>query len=141
MELSADVFAVHLVALEGPDTDDHRELRARWAAHVETPARAAGIAPPRLLVIRAEYRRMLEPLLELIRTMLDRYPDRWIAVVLPELIKTTWWQNLLHTHRARRLRGKLLHSGGSRVVVIDVPWYREEPNLDALIAEPAIHGG
>jgi hypothetical protein len=83
---------------------------------------------------------MLEPLLELIRSMLAEHPDRSIAVVLPELVKTRWWQHLLHAHRARRLRTHLLRCGGSRLVVIDVPWYLDEPDVDAVIADPAVAG-
>ena len=137
LQMSPDVFAVHVVALEGADDDDTQALRAKWAKDVEAPARAAGMAPPRLLLLRAEYRRMHEPLFKLIRELEIDFPNRAIAIVLPELIKTTWWQYLLHTHRARRLRGRLLRFGGSRIVLINIPWYYEEPDLDAAISEEA----
>jgi amino acid transporter len=137
LQLSRDVFAVHVMALEGTESDEARALQARWATHVEAPARAAGLPPPRLLLLRAEYRRMHEPLFELIRELERQFPGRTIAILLPELIKTSWWQYLLHTHRARRLRARLLRFGGSRLVLINIPWYLEEPDLDAAIAEDA----
>lgn len=137
LQISRDVLAVHVVALKGADADDAPTLRARWERDVEAPARAAGLPPPRLLIVRAEYRRMHEPLLELLRELEGEFPGRTIAILLPELVKTTWWQYLLHTHRARRLRAHLLRSGGSRLVVIDIPWYLEEPDLDAIISEEA----
>lgn len=56
-------------------------------------------------------------------------------MVIPSLVKQSWWQHLLHTHRAHRLRSRLLRFGGSRLVVIDLPWYLEEPDLDAALAE------
>jgi hypothetical protein len=55
-------------------------------------------------------------------------------VLLPEVIKTTWWQFLLHTHRARRLHAKLLRFGGSNVVVISMPRYFEEPDKEQGVA-------
>jgi amino acid transporter len=137
LQLSRDVFAVHVMAVEGADGDDAQALQAKWATAVEAPARAARLPPPRLLLLRAEYRRMHEPLFELIRELETRFPDRTIAILLPELIKTAWWQYLLHTHRARRLRARLLRFGGSRIVVINIPWYLEEPDLDAVLSEEA----
>jgi hypothetical protein len=44
-----------------------------------------------------------------------------IAVILPLLLKSHWWQHLLHNRRARRLRAALLAAGESRLVV-EVPW-------------------
>ncbi len=42
MELSSDVAAVRLAALEGPDVEgEERKLREQWAKDVEEPARAA----------------------------------------------------------------------------------------------------
>ena len=50
MELSSDVTAVRLAALEGPDVkEEERELREQWAKDVEEPARAAHYPnPPQL---------------------------------------------------------------------------------------------
>lgn len=135
LQLSPDVYAVHVVALEGPESDDDESLRAKWAADVEAPAKAAGLKAPRLLVLRAEYRRMHEPLFVLLRELEGDFPDRTFAILLPELIKTTWWQYFLHTHRARRLRSRLLRSGGSRIVLINIPWYLDEPDLGEVISE------
>jgi hypothetical protein len=57
-------------------------------------------------------------------------PNRLIAVLIPQVVKEHWWQYLLHGHRARRLRAALLRYGGSRIVVINVPWYLEEPRVE-----------
>ncbi|MGE0868409.1 MAG: APC family permease [Kofleriaceae bacterium] len=135
LQLSPDVYAVHVVALEGPDSDSDGTLRAKWSSDVETPARRAGLKPPRLLVLHAEYRRMHEPLLVLVREIERDFPERTIAILVPELIKTSWWQYLLHTQRARRLRKRLLRFGGSHLVIINIPWYLEEPDLDEAISE------
>jgi hypothetical protein len=44
-------------------------------------------------------------------------------VLIPELVKQRWYQRLLHANRARRLRSQLLRHGGTRLTIINVPWY------------------
>ncbi|MDB5943485.1 MAG: putative aminoacid/polyamine transporter, permease protein, partial [Ramlibacter sp.] len=51
------------------------------------------------------------------------------------LVKQRWYQRLLHTHRARRLRRKLLKHGGSRLTIINVPWHLEEVRLPEVVPE------
>ena len=108
-----------------------------WEKDVEEPARAAGAKPPKLLLLSANYRLLHEPLLKLIEELEDEFVGRTIAVLLPEVVKTRWWQSLLHTHRARQLHAKLLQFGGSNLVVMSMPWYLDEPKIDdAIIDEP-----
>ena len=135
LRLSPDVHAVHLTRLDSPDDDDAAAIRAQWARDVEAPARAAGLKPPRLLLLRSDYRLLHAPLLKLIKQLQDEFPRKTIAVLLPELVKTSWWQFLLHTHRARRLRSRLLRFGGSRLVIINIPWYLKEPRPEQGIIE------
>jgi hypothetical protein len=138
MELSPDVIAVHLAALEGPDvSEQERKLREEWARDVEDSAVAAQAAnPPRLVFLSAPYRRIHAPLLKLINELEEKDPERTIAVMIPELVKRHWWEHLLSHHRARRLRNAILEYGGSRVVVIGVPWYLAAPKIaDALTEE------
>jgi amino acid transporter len=126
LQLSRDVLAVHVSALDGPDVDDGAEIRRQWRDDVENPARASGVSPPRLVLLRSEYRLMHAPMLKLVHELEDEFPNRTIVVLLPEVVKTTWWQLLLHTHRARRLHAKLLRYGGSRLAVVSMPWYLGE---------------
>lgn len=137
MELSPDVRAVHLAALEGPDVEaEEKRLRERWAKAVEEPARAAHFAhPPRLEFLSAPYRRIHAPLLKLIKEVNEESPDRTIAVLIPELVKRHWWEYLLSVQRARRLRAALLEYGGSRVAVMEVPWYLAEPDITQSMTE------
>jgi len=124
--LSHDLVAIHLTHLTGPDSQDHeRRLRERWASHVETPARAAGLPPPRLMFLPASRRTILEPMLKLIRRIQTEFPDRDIAVLIPEVAKRHWYQQLLHAHRGRRLRARLIKLGDARLTVISVPWLLE----------------
>jgi hypothetical protein len=123
LTISPDVVAVHLVKLEGPDPDKgEEELRKLWRRDVEEPIGRYGLKPPELKLIPSPYRRLNEPLLKLLRDIDERTPGRAVAVLIPEIVKEHWWQNLLHVHRARRLREQLLVHGGSRLTVASVPW-------------------
>jgi amino acid transporter len=127
LSLSPDVIAVHLTQLFGPDAEeDDRRLRAQWAVEVEQPARAAGLIPPRLMILQAQFRAIHEPVLKLVQEIEAKFGPRRIAVLIPEIVKQRWYQHLLHTHRARQLRSQLLRHGGSKVTVINVPWYLDE---------------
>jgi len=139
VRLSPDVLAVHVTALKGDqeEGEGEGEIRARWASDVAQPLAAAGLKPPRLMLVRSEYRLLHDPLLRLVKELEADHSGRTIAILLPELVKTRWWQTPLHTHRARRLRAKLLRYGGSRLIIISVPWYLTEPHVeDALIGAP-----
>jgi amino acid transporter len=143
MEISSDVTAVHLAALEGPDVNEsEKTLREQWDKDVAKPALAADYPnPPRLVFLSAPYRRIHAPLLKLIKEIEDKNPDRTIAVLIPELVKHHWWEYLLSSQRARRLRSAVLEYGGSRAVVIGMPWHLTEPKIeqgmtDEEIAEP-----
>ena len=124
MWLSTDLIAIHLDSLEGDEAREEEErVRRQWADQVEVPARAAGVTPPRLEVVQSPYRRLIRPLLEQIDRIKQEYPGREIAVVVPEVVETHWWQFLLHRRKAARLRKALFKRGDHHVVVISVPWY------------------
>jgi amino acid transporter len=129
LTLSPHVIGMHLAQLDGPDEEYNRNLQARWQRNVVVPARDAGFNPPDLVVLASQYRAIHEPILKFARDLELRFPDKSIAVLFPELVKQHWYQNLLHTHRARSLRRQLLLHGGSRLTVINVPWYLEERPL------------
>lgn len=134
LKLSPDVMAVHLTSLEGPDSDENLQtLRRQWREDVERPARQAGLKPPRLVLLQAPFRQIHAPLLQLVRSVEREHPGRLVAVLIPEVVKCRWWEHLLHAHRADRLRQALLRYGGSRSLVITMPWYREEPRLEDAI--------
>ncbi|MDB5957809.1 APC family permease [Ramlibacter sp.] len=129
LTLSPQVLGVHLAELGGPDEGYNQKLQERWERNVAVPARAAGFPAPRLVVLQAEYRAIHAPVLQLVRELELQHPDRSVAVLIPELMKQHWYQKLLHTHRARRLRRGLLKHGGTRLTVMSVPWYLEARTL------------
>jgi hypothetical protein len=141
LRLSPDVVAVHLTALGGPDVPDrHRLLHRKWASDVEKPAKQAGRKPPRLVLLEAHYRKIEGPLLKLVAATEKENRDRLIAILIPQLVKEHWWQYLLHAQRARRLRAALLRYAGSRVVVINVPWYLQEPDIEQGLEQEELAG-
>jgi amino acid transporter len=127
MWLSTDVVAVHLSNLSGEEAgeEEHR-VRREWAEDVQTPAGAHGVPPPKLALVQTPYRSFVRPLLGEIDRLKGEYPDRLIAVVVPEVVETRWWQLLLHRRKPARLRAALLKRGDHRVVVVSVPWYVDD---------------
>jgi hypothetical protein len=124
--ISDTVILVHLFDLEGKDADAAADaLRAQWAEDVEQPALTAGLPPPRLEIINTPYRRFIEPIIERVECLESEYPDRTIVLLVSELVTRSWWQFLLHNHRAMRLRSAVLRRGDDRLALTIVPWYVE----------------
>ncbi|HEY3352917.1 MAG TPA: APC family permease [Polyangia bacterium] len=117
--ISPDVRAVQVLNEEMK----LERLAPRWGELVEQPARAAGIPPPRLVVLPSAYRELVGPLLEHVRELARAHPDRSIAVLVPELVQRRWYHFVLHNHRAALLNAKLRLRGGEQIVVIAAPWY------------------
>jgi hypothetical protein len=84
-------------------------------------------------MIQAPYRRFQGPLFKLIERLEQEHPSRTIAVLVPEVVKRHLWQHVLHTHRAWRPANSLLLYGGSRLAVMIVPWYLEEPRTEEVV--------
>lgn len=138
LQISPDVVAVHLLDLDGEDDDEgaSQRLRDAWERDVAEPARAAGLNPPRLMLLQATFRRIHAPLLRLVERLRRDQPGRTVAVLVPTVAKTHLWQHLLHTHNAARLSHALMRFGGDGVVVVTIPWHLEAERFDdALIPE------
>jgi amino acid transporter len=118
LKMSPDIYAVHVRSAEHID-----DLQTQWAQLVEVPTTRAGLPVPQLVVIDSPYRRTLQPILDHVLQVRDHHPDRQIAVIIPELVESRWYQYFLHNQRAQGLKALLLFNGGQRVVVINVPWY------------------
>jgi amino acid transporter len=124
MHLSSVVIAIHLSNLEGDAADDEAaEVRKQWDEQVVRPAQGAGLPEPKLELIRTPFREFVSPLLTEIDKAIKEYPERLIAVIIPEIVERHWWNQMLHTRRAARLRSALWARQDVRVIVIDLPWY------------------
>jgi amino acid transporter len=118
MSMSPDVQALHVDDGEQSDT-----LASQWGALVDEPARQAGLAVPRLTVLKSPYRFVIRPILDYVLELERSNPQRQIAVLIPELVEGRWYLNLLHNHRSTVLKALLLFQGDQRITVINIPWY------------------
>ncbi|HEX5746168.1 MAG TPA: APC family permease [Archangium sp.] len=123
LTISPDVHAVQVRA----QPEEGGELRASWKRRVEAPLKEAGLPVPELVVLRSTYRQVVDPLLGYVRKLAAAHPDRFIAVLVPELIEHRWYHYLLHSHTATLLKMMLLFRGGPQIVVISAPWFLREP--------------
>lgn len=119
LRLSPDVIGVHISSTEG----EAFRMREQWMNYVVRPIDAAHLTQPKFMTLASPYRRLFTPLFTYITQLREEYPDRMIAVIIPELVETRWYQYLLHNQRATSLKAALLLRGGNQVIVINVPWY------------------
>ncbi len=126
--LSQDIRAVHVHTGDDQDKEDAEdELTPVWRQMVVAPLEAAGLHVPKLIILRSPYRFIVAPLVDYILKTEQENPHSQIAVMVPELVVSRWWQNALHNQRAQVLKFLLLVKGSQRVVVINVPWYLDKP--------------
>jgi amino acid transporter len=86
-------------------------LEAEWAAQ--------GIQVP-LRIIESPYRDISMPLIKYIKHHREENGSEVVTVYTPQFIVGHWWEGILHNHKARRIRHKLLLCPG--VTVALVPW-------------------
>jgi amino acid transporter len=126
--LSDDIRAIHVHTGDDQDIEDKDdELTPIWQHMVVEPLQAAKLPIPKLIILRSPFRFIVQPLVEYILKIEAENPHRQIAVMVPELVVSRWWQNLLHNQRAQVLKLLLLVKGSQRVLVINIPWYLNKP--------------
>ena len=116
--ISREIHVVHVDC--GEETD---LLRERWHDLVETPAAAAGLPAPALVVVTSPFRFVIRPIVDYVLTLQTDHPDWSIAVVVPELVERHWYYGLLHNNRSAILKALLFFKGNQRTAVINIPWY------------------
>jgi len=120
INLSGEVYVLQVRI--GDKTED---LRPSWCHLVEGPALELGVPVPKLTVVESPYRYVFTPILDFVGSLEKKYPHRYLAVVIPELVERHWYHYLLHNQRASVLKALLLVKGDQRISVINVPWYLE----------------
>ncbi len=106
--ISDNVVAVHI-------TDDEEEI-----ARLRTKWEVWGNHVP-LEIIESPYRSLVRPLLAYIDAIDKQARDDTLVVVLPEMVATQLWHQLLHNQTALRLKAALLLRPGT--VVVNVPYH------------------
>jgi amino acid transporter len=111
----AVTYALSLEAAEigavffSPDPDEERAVIEGWMDR--------GMVVP-LSIVDAPFRDFSEPMLEEVRRQTVR-PGTVVTVVLPEVVVSHWWEQLLHSQSALFFKRLLLFEPG--VVVTSVP--------------------
>jgi amino acid transporter len=96
------------------DSEETAKVEMQWAQW------GCGV---NLVVLPSPYRSILGSILDYIEEILEKEPDTWVTVVLPEILPARWWQNILHNQRALMLKAALLFK--ERVILTDVPFHLE----------------
>lgn len=74
-----------------------------------------------LIALSSPYRSVLGSLLDYVEEILEKDPNTWVTVVIPEILPAKWWQGILHNQRALLLKAALLFK--DRVILTDVPYH------------------
>lgn len=100
------------------DDEQTAELRRQWKARkIQVPLR----------VIQSPYRDISFPLIKYIKKRRTSHGAEVVTVYMPQFIVGHWWENLLHNHKARRIRHKLMLCHG--VAVALVPWLLDSSQM------------
>ena len=93
------------------DDDETKRLEEQWAEqNIQIPLR----------VIESPYREIGLPLIKYIKSRREEHGSEVVTLYMPLFIVGHWWEALLHNHKSRRLRHKLMLVHG--VVIALVPW-------------------
>ncbi|MDA8169834.1 MAG: APC family permease [Nitrospiraceae bacterium] len=106
--LSDDVVAVYVCL----DTVETEKMKGKWDKF------CMGVP---LVILESPYRSVVEPLIDYIDEIRNRYKDGVVTVVLPEFVPSKWWHHLLHNQTALFIKGVLLFKKG--VVSTSVPFH------------------
>jgi hypothetical protein len=119
LSISHEIYALHIAG----DENAMVALEENWERLVRQPAKEAGLPTPKLTIVYSPFRQMYKPLIEVVSDLRKAYPNRDIAVIIPELIATRWYHYILHNQTAAVMVAYLRLRGFQKFVVINVPWY------------------
>jgi amino acid transporter len=114
MHLSPEVYVVQVRT----ETDTIEDLADNWELLIGSRAHAAGVPEPRLVILTSHYRQFLNPFVEFVEELEARNPERDIAVVIPDLVMSRWYEGILHNNRGHMLRTLLRMRCSARVAVV-----------------------
>jgi amino acid transporter len=108
------IEAIH-VSIDDAATE---ELERQWSQHnIKIPLR----------VLDSPYRDISVPLIKYIKACRIDRGSEVVTVYTPQFIVGHWWENLLHNHKSRRIRHKLMLVHG--VMIALVPWLLDSSDL------------
>jgi hypothetical protein len=112
--ISPHVRAVHIASSQESAREFERRWE-RWAGRRLPDGREIPLDP-----LASPFRALVQPLLKYIDRIDERDP-RPITVVLAEFVPRHWWEFILHSQTAFRLKAALLFRPNT--IVIDVPYH------------------
>jgi amino acid transporter len=118
LSMSNDIRCLHVQTGEDPD-----EICVDWEKNVAAPLQAAGKCVPKLEILKSPFRYVLAPVVDYVLKAERESNFHKVCVLVPELVVSHWWENLMHNRRADLLKVILLMRGNRRIVVINIPWY------------------
>jgi hypothetical protein len=108
------IEAVH-ISIEQAETE---KLQKDWQdQNIEVPLR----------VIESPYRDVASPLAKYIKSRREEHGSEVVTLYTPLFIVGHWWESLLHNHKGRRIRQKMMLVHG--VVIALVPWLLDSSEL------------
>jgi amino acid transporter len=116
--MSDDIRCLHVQTTDVPD-----KICEFWERDVAAPLRDAGKCVPKLEILQSPYRYVLAPVVNYVLAAEKESEFHKICVLVPELVVSHWWENLMHNRRADMLKVILLLRGNRRIIVINIPWY------------------
>jgi len=81
----------------------------------------------KLRILSSPYRDLSHPLIQYIKGRRAEHGSEVVTVYMPQYVVGHWWENILHNHKARRIRQKLLLVHG--VTVALVPWLLDSSDV------------
>nr|WP_194241612.1 APC family permease [Galbitalea soli] len=100
------------------DDEETRRLQEHWIEqNIKIPLR----------IIDSPYREISMPLIKYIKKRREDFGSEVVTIYTPLFIVGHWWETLLHNHKSRRIRHKLMLVHG--VVIALVPWLLDSSEL------------
>lgn len=106
--ISENLIAVYV----GFDEESIKKMEDKWEEWG---------TPCRLVVLKSQYRSVLDPLDRFIKLVEGKQQNSHIQIVIPQFIPKKWWHNLLHNQTALLLRLWLIRH--KDVVITTVPYH------------------
>jgi amino acid transporter len=106
--LSPKIVGVHVT----DDAEEIAHLQEKWEKWGENV---------NLVILESPYRSLMGPLLSYIDMVQKKRPKAMITVLVPEYVPAHWWEQILHSQTALRLKAALLLRPNT--VVTSVPYH------------------
>jgi amino acid transporter len=110
--LGAPIVAVHVT----DDVEEGARVQREWKQWVQDVD---------LITLETPYRSLVGPLIAYVSLLQRRGPHTTVTVLVPEYIPQHWWEQLLHSQTALRLKAALLFRPD--IVVTSIPFHPDQP--------------